>query len=126
MEAPELLPRVEFTHGYDADYPHRGHYARNVLLGCIVFAATCLIIHALLPFPNIPGVAPKLRYFAAHKDEFDTLFVGSSHLYRDVVPEIFDETTAARGTPTHSFNLSLGGMRPPESIYFLEQALSAR
>src|SRR4051794_37782700 len=72
------------------------------------------------------GVATKLKYFSEHKNEFDTLFVGTSHFYYGVSPVIFDQTTRAAGLPTHSFNFGVDGMHPPENFYVLEQILKTR
>jgi hypothetical protein len=85
--------------------------------------ATSLIYHALLP-PSIPeGVAEKLEFFAKHKDEFDTLFLGSSRFYYAVAPESFDNITRENGVPTRSFNFGIDGMNPPENFYVLDQIL---
>jgi hypothetical protein len=87
------------------------------------FITTSGLIHAFLP-PLIPkGVAAKLRYFSEHKNEFDTLFVGTSHFYYGVSPAIFDQTTRAAGLPTRTFNFGIDGMHPPENFYVLEQIL---
>jgi hypothetical protein len=90
------------------------------------FLVTSALVHALLP-PMIPkGVAAKLKYFSEHKNEFDTLFVGTSHFYYGVSPAIFDQTTRAAGLSTHTFNFGVDGMHPPENFYVLEQILKAR
>jgi hypothetical protein len=91
-----------------------------------VFVATCAFIHGLLP-PMIPkGIAAKLKYFSEHKDEFDTVIVGTSRLYYTVSPEIFDATTTENGLPTRSFNFGIDGMHPPENFYVLEQILKTK
>ena len=69
------------------------------------------------------GVAAKLRYFSEHKDEFDTVFVGTSRLYYSAAPQIFDSTTRENGLPTRSFNFGIDGMHPPENFFVLEQIL---
>jgi hypothetical protein len=85
--------------------------------------ATSFVFHALLP-PSIPeGVAEKLKFFAKHKDEFDTLFLGTSRFYYAVSPEIFDNITRENGVPTRTFNFGIDGMHPPENFYVLEQIL---
>jgi hypothetical protein len=103
--------------------------ARNSLyaaVGLIAFIATSAIIHALLP-PMIPkGVAAKLKYFSEHKDEFDTVIVGTSQLYYSVSPKIFDATTQESGMPTRSFNFGIDGMHPPENFYVLDQILKTK
>ena len=72
------------------------------------------------------GIAAKLRYFTEHRDEFDTVIVGTSRLYYSAAPEIFDATTRENGLGTHSFNFGIDGMHPPENFYVLEQILKTK
>jgi hypothetical protein len=99
---------------------------KNVLSALIALAAlvgTSAIIHSFLP-PIIPkGVAAKLEFFAQHKDEFDTLLVGTSSIYYSISPEIFDRTTRESGLPTRTFNFGIDAMHPPENFYVLDQIL---
>ncbi|MEY2549483.1 MAG: hypothetical protein QOD64_2065 [Verrucomicrobiota bacterium] len=99
---------------------------KNALCVCVAlagFIATSAVIHSLLP-PIIPkGVAAKLEFFAQHKDEFDTLFVGTSSIYYSISPEIFDEITRQNGLSTHTFNFGIDAMHPPENFYVLDQIL---
>jgi hypothetical protein len=101
---------------------------KNVICVCVAFAAfvaTSAIVHSLLP-PLIPkGVAAKLEFFAQHKDEFDTLLVGTSSIYYSVSPQIFDQATRENGIPTHSFNFGIDAMHPPENFYVLDQILKS-
>src|SRR5207237_944797 len=71
----------------------------NFAIGVAAFAFTCIGLHAVLPSPNIDEVSDKLRFFAQHKDEFDTLFLGSSRTYHEVSPPIFDQVMRDNGTP---------------------------
>jgi hypothetical protein len=99
----------------------------NSAIAVTAFLMTCIGLHALLPFPEIDGgVSQKFRFFAAHKDEFDTLFIGSSRIYFQISPAIFDRVTRESGLPTHSFNFGIGGMYLPESAYLLEQILNLK
>lgn len=99
----------------------------NSAICAAAFLLTCVGLHAILPFPEIDGgVTQKFRFFAAHKDEFDTLFIGSSRIYFQISPAIFDRVTRESGLPTHSFNFGIGGMYLPESAYLLEQILNLR
>ena len=101
-------------------------FAKNfgcVVIGLVALIATSALIHSLLP-PMIPkGVAAKLEFFAQHKDEFDTLLVGTSSIYYSVSPEIFDRTTGENGLPTRTFNFGIDAMHPPENFYVLDQIL---
>jgi hypothetical protein len=107
----------------------RREVARNLLyaaIGLAAFIATSALVHSLLP-PMIPkGIAAKLKYFAEHKDEFDTVIVGTSHLYYSAAPEIFDATARENGLTTHTFNFGIDGMHPPENFYVLKQILKTK
>ena len=99
----------------------------NTAIGATAFFITCIGLRAILPFPEIDGgVSQKFRFFAAHKDEFDTLFIGSSRVYFQISPAIFDRVTRESGMPTHSFNFGIGGMYLPETAYLLEQILNLK
>lgn len=87
-------------------------------------AVTAWLIAGRLPFPSVPEVSPRFRYFADRKDEFDTVFIGSSRIRHQIIPQQFDAETAAQGAGTHSFNLGYSGMWPPESYYYLRQILA--
>jgi hypothetical protein len=96
----------------------------------LIFFAALLGSGALLsevqPFAIVPEVREKYAWLAGHIDEYDTLFIGSSRVYRGIMPAVFDELTAAAGVPTHSFNLGIDGMRPPEDAYVFERVLALR
>lgn len=99
----------------------------NTGIGAAAFLITCVGLRVVLPFPEIDGgVSQKFRFFAAHKDEFDTLFIGSSRVYFQISPAIFDRVTRESGMPTRSFNFGIGGMYLPETGYLLEQILDLK
>ena len=104
-------------------------FARNcarVAIALAFFVGTCAVVHALLP-PMIPkGIAAKLKFYSEHKDEFDTVVVGTSRLYYTVSPQIFDAVTRENGVPTRTFNFGIDGMHPPENFYVLEQILKTK
>jgi hypothetical protein len=101
------------------------------VLNCIValaaFVLVCREARGLVPLV-VDQVAPKLAFFEQHKDEFDTVFVGTSHIYRGVSPEVFDETLRQAGKESHSFNAAADAMASPESIMMVRRlvALSPR
>ncbi|SRR5581483_3274763 len=101
----------------------------RVLLNCIValaaFVATCAAIRRAVPM-EVEEVTPKLAFFSARKDQFDTVFIGSSRVYHGVSPKIFDETTRAANRATHSFNLAVNGMMPPESVMMAWRVVQMR
>jgi hypothetical protein len=97
-----------------------------VAIALAAFIATSALIHSLLP-PMVPkGVAAKLEFFAQHKDEFDTLLVGTSSIYYSVSPEIFDRTTHENGLPTRTFNFGIDALHPPENFFVLDEILKTQ
>src|SRR6202044_3122926 len=83
----------------------------------------CLVIERSLPFPDVPGIRPKLDWLAAHGDDFDVIFIGSSRVEQQIIPSEFDQTAASLGCPVRSFNAGMPAMVPPEDSYVLEQIL---
>jgi hypothetical protein len=100
-----------------------GRVAFGVSVFGLTFALACAGIGALLPFPDVPLVEAKLRFFKAHANEYDTLFIGSSRVYHQILPSLFDELTGRKGFKTRSFNAAIDGLRPPEMNYYVEQLL---
>jgi hypothetical protein len=84
------------------------------------------VVNFCLPPIELPEIDEKLAHFAAHKDEYDTLFFGSSRTYRHLMPSLFDAATAAAGVPTKSFNFGIDGMFPPEDGYVAEQLFALK
>lgn len=110
-------PRTRFPTG-------RGFLDAGIAL--LAFVLVCAGLNALLPFPEIDVVSSELRFFKEHQDEFDTVFIGSSHIHHQISPAIFDRITNEAGHPTRTFNFGINGMFPPESGYVLERLLSAK
>lgn len=110
-------PRTEFP-------PARG--LLNAGIATLAFVVACAGLNALLPFPEIDGVSPNLRFFREHRDEFDTVFVGSSHIHQEISPATFDRIMREAGHPTHTFNFGVSAMFLPESGYVLERLLSTK
>jgi hypothetical protein len=98
----------------------------TVALGLGALLVTSFVYHTLLPPPLPDGVAEKIGFFAKHKDEFDTLFLGSSRFYYAISPKDFDRLTRENGAPTRSFNFGIDGMNPPETFYVLDQILKTQ
>ena len=83
------------------------------------------VLHRVTPL-KVPEVTPKLDYLEGHIGDFDTVFIGSSRIYHGVSPKVFDATTGAAGRGTHSFNLAVNDMLPPESLRMLGTLLEMR
>ena len=103
--------------------------ARQAMLfatGLVATGASCLIIHATAPFPDISQLRPKLDYFKQHRDEFDAVFVGSSRIYHHISPQLFDRTVQERGHEIRSFNFGVHALSPPESFYIVDKILELK
>ena len=98
---------------------------RLILCACAAggFAAMAAVLHQALPL-QVAEVTPKLNYLAAHRADFDTVFIGSSRIYHGVSPKAFDAAMAAAGRPTRSFNLGIDGLMPPESLRMTRRILA--
>lgn len=112
-------------------WPRRKHHSFRArfgysALGFAAFVATCLCIHAVIPEPEIPGISAKLRYYNAHRDEFDTVLIGTSRIRYQISPQVLDTAATELGMPMHTFNLGVAGMHPPESFLFVERFLKMK
>jgi hypothetical protein len=103
-----------------------GRATALVLVFVAALWGTARVANLFLPRIELPVIDEKLAHFAAHKDEYDTLFFGSSRTYRHLLPAQFDAATAAAGVPTKSFNFGIDGLFPPEDGYLLEQLFALK
>lgn len=102
---------------------------RRVLCVALFFLGLglgCWAIREALPFPEVMAVKQKVEHFAAHHDDYDALFLGSSRIYYQIIPALFDRLAAEQGLPTRSFNAAIAGMRPPEDAYYFDYLLRSR
>ncbi|HEY3901851.1 MAG TPA: hypothetical protein VGM54_24775 [Chthoniobacter sp.] len=98
------------------------------LLACVFCFVAGLVLASFaigrcLPFPDVPGIRQKLAWLGKHGDDFDVVFIGSSRVEQQIIPEEFDRTAASLGHPVRSFNAGMAAMVPPEDSYVLEQIL---
>ena len=98
----------------------------NAGIAALAFLLTCAGLTALLPVPELNIVTSRLRFFEEHRDDFDTLFIGSSRIRHQISPAIFDRKMSEAGFPTRSFNFGINAMVPPETGYFLERLLRTK
>ena len=100
----------------------------NVLFAAGTFVAVATALRHALPFPNVPSLKPKYTWFAARKDRYETLFVGSSRFYHQIIPAEFDALVGAcpRTGQEQSFNFAYDGVWPPESYYLIGRLLRLR
>lgn len=103
---------------------HRGALLAGVALWGAGLATGVVGVARLVPEPVAPELRAKLEHLEANPDKYDTLFFGSSRIYRGLDPRVFDRVMAARGHPTTSFNLAFSGMRAHETNALLRRVLS--
>jgi hypothetical protein len=100
----------------------------RVLLNGLIYLTTLLVsawaLGRTLSSPNDPDLDSRLQYYKEHRDQFDTLFIGSSRFRHQIMPDAFDAETRAGGVETRSLNIGYAGMWLPESHYFLRQFLA--
>lgn len=98
---------------------------RDLFLGFLLaFALTSAAVGRFAGFPELGALDDKLRYFAAHKDDYDLIFVGSSRIHRGVVPAVFDAGLAEAGRPLRSFSFGLLGMQPHEAASLVRRLVA--
>lgn len=71
-------------------------------------------------------IGGKLEYWRARAGEYDTVFLGSSHVFRAFVPAEFDRASAGFGLATRSFNFGVQAVHLLEQRYLLRQILGVR
>lgn len=99
----------------------------NVAVFAVAFAGAVLVLAAALPMAEMTNITSKHRYLAAHREEIDVLFIGSSQFFHQIIPREFDAAvTAATGRKVRSFNFGISGMWPPESFQVLRGILALR
>lgn len=112
-------------------------WVRQTLTALAAFLVGTVVLGQLIPSPTIPSnvvfIGPKYDYYQQHKDEYNTLFFGSSRVYNQIVPEVFDaeakaigETVdgATDGITVNSYNFGVPAMRALDSTVLLEDVLA--
>ncbi len=95
---------------------------RHLAIFVAAFAGfECVVDRLESPFQGADKIEKKFAYFAAHKDEYDFVFIGSSRVMNQISPRVFDRAMAAAGRPCRSINLGYAAMFLPESSLLVEQ-----
>lgn len=95
-----------------------------LLVASASFALVSAWIRPLVPWPEERGLRAKFEYVRAHKDELDSICVGSSRMIRAIDPRVVDAELAARGLPWNTFNFGADGMFGFESDFVLREILA--
>jgi len=102
-------------------------YIAQGLAAVVAFIVATLLLGQIIPSPTIPSnvvfIGPKNDYYQAHKDDYNVLFFGSSRVYNQIVPDVFDTSARAAGIAVNSYNFGVPAMRALDSTVLLEDAL---
>lgn len=93
-----------------------------LLLVAIVWGISALVRSQLPYFWANEGWEVKHQWLEEHSAEYNALFIGSSHIYRQINPRVFDKQLDA-SLAINSFNLGYQATANPESHYLYEQLL---
>ena len=98
---------------------------KKYLLKSLVFVVLVLILSSIIQllapyYWANEGYSAKIRYINETPEQYNTLFFGSSRMYRHIYPIIFDKRSIY---PVHSFNVGFAETFVPETYYLLENFL---
>lgn len=99
--------------------------AVSVSIALLSFVAVSAAVRTVVPLPAGYGLRAKLQYIADHPNEHDTLFVGSSILFRGIHPEAIQRTFAKRGETVEVLNLGIPGLHAFEMEHLLHHLAEA-
>lgn len=99
----------------------------GVALRLFVFGLSFGLATFLLQRIASPGggslIGAKQEHWAAAAKRYDTVFLGTSHVYRAFVPEAFDEALATAGLESRAFNFGIQLPNQLELAYLFERVL---
>lgn len=101
-----------------------GGAAARVGVALAAFAAVLALLHAFAAPGGGGIVGAKLEHYRDAPERYDTVFLGSSHVYRSFVPERFDEALREHGVEARSFNFGVQLPNLYETSYLLEEILA--
>ncbi len=103
---------------------------RSLALTLMAFAVTAvtisLVARAIKGQPQVEVLSEKMQDYAANRDRYSVLFLGTSRIYRTIVPEAVDEAMRESGCDETTYNLGVEGMFSVERDYVLNKILSER
>lgn len=82
------------------------------------------LLRGVLPKPLGNLADAKRIYFTRAERPFDTVFLGTSRVYREIAPERFEQRLQAQGISCRAFNFGVSGMRALESRSVLRELLN--
>ncbi len=101
-------------------------HLQNLAIVALTFATITTVVRYVSGSPDVGLLHDKLAYWHLHKDSFDTLFFGSSRIYRGIDPTEFDHAMAGHGHSTRSFNFGVAGMTAHETNALIRRVLRTK
>lgn len=103
-------------------------YVKQAMIAVLAFWVAAGIFNQIIPSPTIPGnidfISPKYAHYQAHRDDYNTLFFGSSRIYSHVAPEVFDAVaTEGSASEIKSFNFGIPALRAIPGYILLRDVL---
>jgi hypothetical protein len=95
------------------------HHLRNMFVLVPALFACSAVIHQLTPAPFVRSLTPKLTHLEESPDAYDILFVGSSRVFRQISPKIFDQELRAHDFNLRSFNAGVPAAKSVEVWHLL-------
>lgn len=101
----------------------------RLLLALLTISSFLLVgggIRSWVPAPEEYFYRSKWEFFERHRDEFNAIFLGSSHVFRSFNPRVLDAELHKSGVEWNSFNLALPGSREFEVDFLLREVVASR
>lgn len=103
-------------------------FVKRLFLFFLIYVAFSLVISFFTPYHwGNPWFSSKIQFLEKnHKTEYNTFFFGSSRVYRQIDPEVFDSTfNSISKEKINSFNLGAPATFNPQSYYLFEKVLNS-
>jgi hypothetical protein len=109
----------------DAPHPSKRGMALRVGVAVVAFLLVQIFLRAIASPGGGSMVGSKVEHFQQEAARYDTVFVGTSHVYRSFVPDEFDRILSEQGRSSSSFNLGLQFPNQIELHYLFRTVLEA-
>ena len=98
----------------------------HIALALSGFLLVAAIQRSPLPWPGGAGVADKWQYFEEHADQYDTVMIGSSRLYRSFIPREMRAVWEEKHLLHKVFNLAAPGLGRFETNFLAHRLLAMK
>jgi hypothetical protein len=130
-ERPVLTRELESERYLARANPKRGsrfrQYFKQAIITLVSFVVAASLLNQIIPSPLIPPnlvfISPKYQYYQTHKDEYNALFFGSSRIYSQIDPILFDKSVQKSGETIKSYNFGIPALRALPGYVLLRDVL---